>query len=42
MIIAGQKFDISDTLDSSITVPDCLVKRNNKIGGGRKNARDNK
>ncbi len=39
MIIAGQKFDISDTLDSSITVPDCLVKRNNKIGGGNGEAK---
>lgn len=39
MIIAGQKFSISDTLDSSITVPDCLVKRNNKIGGGNGEAK---
>lgn len=39
MIIAGQKFSISDTLDSSITVPDSLVKRNNKIGGGNGEAK---
>lgn len=39
MIIAGQKFTVSDTLDSSITVPDCIVKRNNKIGGGNGEAK---
>ncbi len=39
MIIAGQKFSISDTLDSPITVPDCIVKRDNKIGSGNGEAK---
>ena len=39
MILAGQKFVISDTLDSSITVPDCIVKRSNKIGKGNGEAK---
>lgn len=39
MIIAGQKYKIIDTLNSSITVPDCIVKRPNKIGTGNGEAK---
>lgn len=39
MIIANQKFDIVDTLDSSITVPDCFVKSGSKIGSGNGEAK---
>lgn len=39
MIIAGQKFNILDTLSSSITVPDCFVKSGSKIGSGNGEAK---
>lgn len=34
MKIDGQNFKFENTLDSSITVPDCFVMRGSKIGGG--------
>lgn len=34
MIIDGQNFSFVDTLNSPITVPDCFIKSDSKIGGG--------
>lgn len=39
MIIEGQKFNVVNTLDTSITVPDCFVKRGSKIGSGNGEAK---
>lgn len=39
MKIDGQKFNFVDTLNSSITVPDCFVKRGSKIGSGNGEAK---
>lgn len=39
MIINCQKFNIVDTFDSSITIPDCFVKSGSKIGGGNGEAK---
>lgn len=39
MKICGQKFNFEDTLNSSITVPDCFVKRGSKIGKGNGEAK---
>ena len=39
MKIAGQNFNFVDTLNSSITVPDCFVKRGSKIGTGNGEAK---
>ena len=39
MKIDGQNFIFLDTLNSSITVPDCFVKRASKIGGGNGEAK---
>lgn len=39
MIIDGQNFNVVDTLDSSITVPDCFVTPGSKIGGGNGEAK---
>ena len=39
MKIDGQDFSFVDTLDSSITVPDCFVKPGSKIGGGNGEAK---
>ena len=39
MKIDGQNFSIVDTLNSSITVPDCFVKSGSKIGGGNGEAK---
>lgn len=39
MKIAGQNFQLENTLDSSITVPDCFVMRGSKIGGGNGEAK---
>lgn len=37
--IDGQKFNFIDTLNSSITVPDCFVKSGSKIGSGNGEAK---
>lgn len=39
MNIDGQKFNFVDTLNSSVTVPDCFVKRGSKIGSGNGEAK---
>lgn len=39
MKIDGQNFNFADTLNSSITVPDCFVKRDSKIGTGNGEAK---
>ena len=39
MKIDGQNFNFVDTLNSSITVPDCFVKSGSKIGGGNGEAK---
>lgn len=39
MKIDGQNFNFVDTLNSSITVPDCFVKRGSKIGSGNGEAK---
>lgn len=39
MKIDGQNFTFVDTLNSSITVPDCFVMRGSKIGGGNGEAK---
>ena len=39
MTIEGQKFNFVDTLNSSITVPDCFVKSGSKIGTGNGEAK---
>lgn len=39
MTIDGINFNFVDTLNSSITVPDCFVKRGSKIGGGNGEAK---
>lgn len=39
MKIDNQKFSLVDTLNSSITVPDCFVKQGSKIGGGNGEAK---
>lgn len=39
MKIGGQNFKFVNTLDSSITVPDCFVMRGSKIGGGNGEAK---
>lgn len=39
MNIEGQKFNFVDTLNSSVTVPDCFVKRGSKIGSGNGEAK---
>ena len=39
MKIDGQNFKFENTLDSSITVPDCFVMRGSKIGGGNGEAK---
>lgn len=39
MKINGQYFSFVDTLNSSITVPDCFVKPGSKIGGGNGEAK---
>lgn len=39
MKIDGQYFNIVDTLNSSITVPDCFVKPDSKIGSGNGEAK---
>lgn len=39
MKIDGQNFNFVDTLNSSITVPDCFVKPGSKIGGGNGEAK---
>lgn len=39
MKIDGQKFNFVDTLNSSITVPDCFVKNSSKIGNGNGEAK---
>lgn len=39
MKIDGQNFNFVDTLNSSITVPDCFVKRGSKIGEGNGEAK---
>ena len=39
MTIDGQKFNFVDTLNSSITVPDCFVKSGSKIGSGNGEAK---
>lgn len=39
MKIAGQNFNIIDTLNSPVTVPDCFVMRASKIGGGNGEAK---
>ena len=39
MKIDGQDFKFENTLDSSITVPDCFVMRGSKIGGGNGEAK---
>lgn len=39
MIIDGHNFIFVDTLNSSITVPDCFVKSGSKIGGGNGEAK---
>lgn len=39
MKIDGQNFALVDTLNSSITVPDCFVKSGSKIGGGNGEAK---
>lgn len=39
MKIDGQNFSFVDTLNSSITVPDCFVKPGSKIGGGNGEAK---
>lgn len=39
MIIDGQNFNFVDTLNSSITVPDCFVMRASKIGAGNGEAK---
>lgn len=39
MKIDGQNFTFVDTLNSSITVPDCFVKSGSKIGGGNGEAK---
>lgn len=39
MIICGQEFTIKDTFDTSVTVPDCLVYGDNKLGSGHGEAK---
>lgn len=39
MKIDGRNFTFIDTLDSSITVPDCFVMKGSKIGGGNGEAK---
>ena len=39
MKIAGQNFNIIDTLNSPVTVPDCFAMRASKIGGGNGEAK---
>ena len=39
MNIEGEKFQVIDTLNSPITVPDCFVKRDSKIGTGNGEAK---
>lgn len=39
MKIDGHNFSVIDTLNSSITVPDCFVKSGSKIGGGNGEAK---
>ncbi len=39
MKIDGQKFNFVDTLNTSITVPDCFVKPSSKIGSGNGEAK---
>ena len=39
MVIDGQNFNFIDTLNSTITVPDCFVKRGSKIGTGNGEAK---
>lgn len=39
MKIDGQNFKFENTLDSSVTVPDCFVMRGSKIGGGNGEAK---
>lgn len=39
MKIDSQNFNVVDTLNSSITVPDCFVKPGSKIGGGNGEAK---
>lgn len=39
MRIAGQEFTVSDTLDTAVYVPDCIVRPGNKIGTGNGEAK---
>ena len=39
MIILGNNFNIKETFDSFMTVPDCIVTAKNKLGGGHGEAK---
>lgn len=39
MIILGNNFNIKETFDSFMTVPDCIVTTKNKLGGGHGEAK---
>ena len=39
MDICGEKFRIQDTFDTPITVPDCIVLSDNKLGKGHGEAK---